>query len=193
MESQDQSAHELDDVDAGYRRPCCYDGCYHGRCLRNDGVDRPLEEPLFGVLPCVAELWNTVSNVPFIVIGVLRLMLYPDMPSMWRILYGLFIAAGVCSGCHHASKRYWRKFTIVLDWLPIAISIILLLSTGDGRLILIRATWLSWLKFAFALAVLISDHLCLPIPPPWGHSFWHILVSLAIDDIYADSLRFYKI
>ena len=160
-----------------------------GSCIREDGYERPLEEPLFGVFPCIAEFWNTVSNAPFVVIGSLRLILYHVMMSqVMQILYGLYICAGVLSAFHHASAPRWRKRTIILDWLPILVSIVILIATEDGRTTLAHTMVVSWVKFAIAICILISDHLCLPIPPPWGHSFWHVLVAFSIDQLYADSI-----
>jgi intracellular septation protein A len=75
------------------------------------------------------------------------------------------------------------KYTIFIDWLPIASSIVYLLY---NNYLLSGITNVSLLKIMLALVVLTTDHMWTPINVPWGHVFWHILIGLAIDSAYQD-------
>jgi hypothetical protein len=165
-------------------------GCY----LRRDGFDRPLEQPLYGVSSYVAEWWNTVSNLPFVIIGISRLVQMHLMalrpPTLMFVLYALYTCAGVFSAIHHAAPATRRRRTILLDWTPISAQLIILTCTSIGWFVLGNATAASWLKLGIALLALAADHLCLITPAPWGHCHWHALASFAIDCLYADCFPF---
>jgi hypothetical protein len=147
---------------------------------------RKLEQPLFWHCPCIAEFYNTLSNLPFIAIGLLRLYSedvlweYPTEP--WMRLYWLMVAAGVCSAVHHATVPYW---TIVVDWLPI-------LASGGycvwlGVLPLI--SYGTWFKMGLAFVIMVDDQLITRIPVPFGHVFWHITAAYAVDSMYQDYIH----
>jgi len=135
----------------------------------------------------ICEFWNTISNLVFVVIGFMRLAdedlyLYYDELV---VLYTLFTLAGFCSGIHHALNF---KYTIFIDWLPIASSIMYLLYNNH---LLEYITLVSWFKIVLAFVVLTTDHIWTPINVPWGHVFWHILIGFAIDSAYQDIYLLY--
>jgi len=121
----------------------------------------------------IAEFWNTVSNIPFIVMGLLRLYEGTTLVG----LYQLLIASGIASGIHHATTHEW---TILIDWAPIAGAIILLFNMGVLHLV----SYATWFGVAIALGILYSDHVHHLMPVPWGHATWHLLATLAIDGLY---------
>ena len=64
-------------------------------------------EPFFVVVPWIAEFYCTISNAPFVVIGLLRLLYFLD--SEVRMAYHLMILAGLSKcdpPCHHAQMDY---------------------------------------------------------------------------------------
>lgn len=133
-------------------------------------------EPHFTHTPFVAEWWNTLSNLPFVVIGLCRL--WAGTPIVG--LYTLFTAAGLCSAYHHAHPEHW---TLVIDWMPIATSGLLCLWFG----VVTTITAATLFKVALAFAVLVTDNfLGWPMPVPWGHVMWHVLAAYSIDSAYCD-------
>jgi hypothetical protein len=167
----------------------------------NPNWARKYELPLYGRCHYIAEYWNTLSNLPFIVIGSLRLgqlaaifviylisrtdpLIIPqNQKQLEQIfnLYFLYMCAGICSAFHHAHHKRW---TIVIDWIPIASSLILLIGFWPALLSYITVT--SWCKLVFAMCILINDHIITTIPVPFGHVMWHIVASFAIDSAYQD-------
>jgi len=139
--------------------------------------ERKLEK-FYQVSGYIAEFWNTISNLPFIVIGLLRLS--QTSSNEVEILYILYVFAGIASAIHHATPWKW---TILIDWIPISLS---------GLLILYHYQMFSYFtsvtlfKLSLAFFVLITDHVYTKIPVPWGHVCWHLLASLAIDSAYQD-------
>ena len=130
-------------------------------------------EKFYTHTPHIAEFWNTISNLPFIIIGLLRLYEGTNLVTF----YSLYTLAGVCSGIHHASPYHW---TIIIDWMPITLSILMTLKCG----IIYYLTLVDIFKLFIAFSALISDHVWTPVPVPWGHVYWHLLASFAIDDVY---------
>ena len=130
-------------------------------------------EPFFQHSLCIAEFWNTISNLPFVIIGLLRLYEGTKLPNF----YILMILAGLASAIHHATTPKW---TIVIDWIPIALSIVLVLYTGVWQFISIT----SWFQLLLAFSTLLADHIYHLMPVPWGHVVWHLVASLAIDNAY---------
>ena len=140
----------------------------------------------------IAEYWNTLSNLPFIIIGFLRIIelthyrvhdndiININITSHMINLYFLCICAGICSGFHHMLVYKW---TIIVDWIPIATSIIYILYNIN---LVYFISLISWFKILLAIFVLFTDHICTNIQIPWGHVFWHILSSFAIDSAYQD-------
>jgi len=135
-------------------------------------------EPYLGQGP-FQEHWNTVSNVPFLVIGLLRLWSPLGQEKTLRQLYVFYVLAGVCSGIHHAIDF---PGSIVLDWMPISYSL-LLWYRYDVVFYLSAATWA---QLGLALGILLVDHLGPVVPVPWGHVLWHITAALAVDAAYQD-------
>lgn len=160
------------------------------RCVANRKFERKLE-PFFQVTPWIAEFWNTLSNLLFIIIGLARLYELSEI-EVWpmeevginqlKLAYGLYTICGIASAIHHATTPRW---TIVIDWMPIAISIGLNLYFG----FLWSVGFASVFKVLLALSVLFSDHICTPINVPWGHCMWHLLAALAIDSCYQDVFK----
>lgn len=137
----------------------------------------------------IAEFWNTLSNLPFIIIGFIRLIeitLYQNdaMKNIQHmiILYSLFVAAGFCSGIHHTLLSKW---TIILDWIPIASSLIYLFYYID---LLVQISPTCWFEMIIAIGMLFADHVFQYVTPPWGHVFWHIIASFAMDNAYQNML-----
>lgn len=138
---------------------------------------RRKSEPHYEVTPYIAEFWNTLSNLPFVIIGVLRISSFKDAPDSILMLYVLYIFCGLGSAIHHAIDNSW---SIVIDWIPISLSIALNLDFGMWRYI----DAVSGFKMAIALAVLAADHLWTPMKAPWGHVMWHLLAAISIDSFY---------
>lgn len=131
-------------------------------------------EPQYAVSPYVAEWWNTLSNFPFVLVGLLRLR--GPLSPLARQLYVCYTLAGVCSAFHHAAPFAWR-WTLWVDWAPIATA-------------LAWATWhRAWSHLSAAtvcqlgLALLVGalDHTVRLMPVPWGHVCWHLLAALAVN------------
>lgn len=130
--------------------------------------------------PWIAEFWNTVSNLPFILIGIIRLETQSKDPKWFnscplQLQYQLMIFTGICSAIHHATTQKW---TIIVDWIPIAFSILLnlnYLSYAELPEILILLVALIWL---------LIDHVVTPMPVPWGHVVWHIMAAYSVDAFY---------
>lgn len=123
----------------------------------------------------VAEFYNTISNLPFILIGLVRLYEKTELVT----LYWLMISAGIASGIHHMMVQKW---TIILDWIPIVLSIVVLFKMSVFHLI----SYGSWMQVIIAVLVLYADHVHQLMPVPWGHVCWHLLAALAIDNTYQD-------
>lgn len=142
-----------------------------------DKYERKLET-FYHISPYIAEFWNTLTNLPFILIGLYSLFNY-NLDWNLKIAYSLLIMCGIGSGIHHASPHKW---TIIIDWLPISCSILFVLWSG----IIYSMSFTSLVYSMIAFSVLITDHICTPISVPWGHCLWHILASIAVNSIYSD-------
>lgn len=148
---------------------------------------RKPELPFYGRHEWIAEYWNSLSNIPFIVIGLLRwqVIALDDGPGSYEknivaVLYLLYTLAGVCSLIHHAIRWRW---SIVIDWIPIAASIGYILVHRDVLFHHMHFI-ISVLDIAFALFILIVDHVRTIIPVPWGHVMWHIVAAFVLDSVY---------
>lgn len=136
-------------------------------------------EPFYAKSSYIAEFWNSLSNLPFIILGVSRLVLdneYEDSASL--ILYCLLIGCGTCSFIHHATPCKW---TIVIDWLPISVTL--------GYLVYIHIwsclAYTTWVKLVMAFSLLIADHHT-HFMGIWGHAVWHVLAAYALDSVFQD-------
>lgn len=132
------------------------------------------------------EFWNTISNLPFVIIGLMRLTQYRHPEA--KLLYILFVAIGVCSGLHHACPPGFRHLSLILDYIPIVASLY------HGWFIIPFVSQVTWFKVGLALLVLVIDHLS-PfltrsgkplVDVPFGHVFWHILAAFAVDSAYSE-------
>lgn len=131
-------------------------------------------EKAYHTNPYIVEFWNTVSNAPLSVIGLLRYLENYGQDSTIETAYLLMICAGICSAIHHATMLKWTR---LIDWIPIAS--MLVYSVVTWNLALLSPAVLA--EIALALAVLGSDHIVKLIPVPWGHVMWHCLAALAVD------------
>lgn len=130
-------------------------------------------ETFFEVSKYIAEFWNTLSNAPFIVIGLLRLLEGTPLQTEYRLM----VLAGIASGIHHATTPKW---TIVIDWIPIVWSGWNIWQKGY----ILHLSSTAVFEMSLAMFVLLTDHIYSYIPIPWGHVFWHILAAFAIDCAY---------
>ena len=132
-------------------------------------------EPFHTHTQWIAEFWNTMSNLPFILIGIVRLETQLVNFRPLYLQYQFMIFAGICSAIHHATTQKW---TIIIDWIPIVSSILLnlnYLSYAELPEILILLMAFFWL---------LTDHVVTPMPVPWGHVVWHIMAAYSIDTFY---------
>lgn len=144
-------------------------------------------EPHYRYTLYIVEFWNTFSNLPFIVFGLFRLYELAtgnkENPAL-MFAYCFMVAAGFASAIHHGVDIHYKKWTILLDWIPIALSIFLIHSQNYLSIL----SFLSWIKILIAISILLVDHLYRLVPVPWGHVFWHIIAAFAIDSAYQDVL-----
>lgn len=132
-------------------------------------------EPFFKVTHYIAEFWNTISNFPFIIIGLLRLWeQYPGKEEFVDTAYQILILIGIGSSIHHATTPKW---TIIVDWIPIVIGLYYIYSLELIQYISAAV----YFEVGLATSVLIIDHTTNLIPVPWAHTFWHLLITLAFD------------
>ena len=177
-------------------------------------------EPFYATCPWIAEFWNTLSNLPFLVIAGLRLLelrmagtssdrtpeatlsYYPyTSPSLLphpldphvELLYLWMLAMGLASAVHHATTTKW---TIVVDWVPIAGCLAFLWHHGLLWRCVGRPPLCTALEFSLspavvfqlfvALGVFLTDHLTALIPAPWGHVMWHLLIAGVMDAAFQE-------
>ena len=121
----------------------------------------------------IAEFYNTLSNLPFIIYGVSYLLFCsPSDKNLWYLMIGF----GVCSSIHHAIHF---KGSILVDYIPIV-----------SAWIYIYNFYLSYIDFndlihcSLPLFILITDHIYTFIPVPWGHVLWHTLASSATYSLF---------
>ena len=131
--------------------------------------------------PYIAEFYNTITNLPFIIIGILRLC----QDDVWNsyemtILYTLYIFFGICSGIHHSIIH---KKSIIIDYIPIVITSVYFLFNYHWFSYI---SYVSYFKLLLAFSSLIIDHTLRLIPIPHGHCVWHLLAALGIDSAYHD-------
>lgn len=157
-------------------------------CHRLPLRTRHLEQPSYKHHWLPAETYNSISNIPFMIIAILRLY-QVDVEEEYVVstehamFYHIMFWIGICSFIHHMTLKYW---TIVLDWTPICICLYVCVQANMTH----AATSVSWFQGGLAFLFLINDHLTLPIiPVPWGHSFWHILAAMATDSFFQDYMR----
>jgi hypothetical protein len=157
---------------------------------------RKPEPDLYSYSVYVAEWWNTWSNALFVVIGVLRYRAACRqraarkrprdryaLPTLWAF----YAAAGFCSAFHHSQDRPW---TILIDWVPIAGSILFVLRSH--RPLLRWVSPASYAGLAFAVLFLAVDHAWTVLPPPWGHVLWHVSAAYSIAAAYQDMDLYYR-
>ena len=152
---------------------------------------------------CIEEPLNTLSNIGFIVLGIVGVVSSGTpllLSQTWETfklietqlkdfatlthLNLLLIACGVCSAFHHACRPTWKHCTILVDWLPIACS--LTVACYDHPHLLAHVSASSWVLVSIAFAFLISDHVCTPLPVPYGHVLWHLCAAFALGRAYED-------
>jgi hypothetical protein len=128
--------------------------------------------------PCIEEPFNTISNAAF---GVLGLIGYMESQDEIATLYAWMLAACFCSGIHHASPRWMRRGTLVLDWVPIAVSLVLNWQYDTLKYLTPSTIFKATVSFAFLFNDLVDV-----IPVPWGHVTWHFLAAFTVDSHYRE-------
>lgn len=129
---------------------------------------------------CCLEPYNTVSNVAFGVLGVLGIIQYDGNDKLCMLYFWMAIAC-FCSSVHHASPRRLRRFTLVLDWIPIAVSLYLNVVYNTLPYMTLRTGFISLLALVFLFNDLVDV-----VPVPWGHVTWHLLAAIAVDAHYTE-------
>lgn len=124
------------------------------------------------------ELWSTISNLPFVVIGMFRLWSYQDQEDL-MLLYFFYIAVGICGGIHHAVRV---RGSIILNWIPILIS----LGLCSYYKVWKTVTMGTWAQVGFSVVIFQADNFFQVVPVPWGCVMWHIASALSIDSAYMD-------
>jgi hypothetical protein len=152
-------------------------------------------EHLYNKSLYIAEYYNTISNLPFIIFGLSRLyelyQFHEDVCldyyecklitlNMLYTLYILYTFFGICSGIHHA---FYFKYSIIIDYIPITLTIIYFIM---NPFLFYLISFTSYIKLFISFLTLVSDHLYTPIPVPFGHVLWHLLASYSIDSAYQD-------
>lgn len=136
---------------------------------------RKLEQPYTHSL-YILEFWNTLSNLPFVLIGISRLLEGTLLPGF----YCLYILAGLCSATHHAISF---RGSLILDWIPISLSLFGIFWYQIWMAITISTAT----KVLMALMALAVDHIWTPMHVPYGHVVWHILAAFSVDSLYQDA------
>ena len=157
---------------------------------------RKPELPYYEYSSWIAEFWNTTSNIIFFVLGMARYYdsrqtnmkrrANPQKPNPMPTLWLLMAAAGVCSAFHHSQTMRW---TIVVDWIPIGGNILYVLVYH--RYLLNYVSVAAWCGFAFAMSMLVVDHVATLLPVPWGHVMWHVAAAYSITSAFQDMDRFF--
>lgn len=142
------------------------------------GAYKRKNEKFYSVTHYIAEFWNTLTNLPFIIFGLYSLFNY-ELDWTLTIAYSLLVGCGVGSAIHHGSHEDW---TTVIDWVPILCSIGFVLWSG----IIYSMSFLTFSRTISAFIVLLLDHIYTPLPVPWGHCAWHILAAIAVNSLYSD-------
>ena len=132
-------------------------------------------EPFFKDSNYVAEFWNTISNFPFMIIAVLRLIESNSQSEIGQAYTYLFFV-GLGSSIHHATTPKW---TIIIDWIPILGFIYHIVTTFDLYLLSYTVIF----ELFLSVFVLFIDHSTDIIPVPWGHVFWHPLAAISLDSM----------
>lgn len=144
------------------------------------------KEEFYKVLPFIAEFWKTISNLPFIILGLYHL-LHDSLNSKLKVVYSLLVCAGFCSAFHHAtnyecilcSKKI--TWTLIIDWIPILTSAVYICVTKMINSFTIN----SWIFLGISILWLFIDNVFAPLKH-WGHCIWHVLIAFAISHAYED-------
>jgi len=166
-------------------------------------LKRRHEKPFRQYSPYIAETWNTLSNIGFW-IGAMYLHYTVQSPTLANVYIGLvpantrswltvlMVLVGLCSGIHHAICDRYERYSLVLDWIPIVMSILTFLSIDTSCCGVFGPTsWVTICICTMALVFLISDHACRLLPPPIGHVLWHFTAALAMTMVYRDYFLFH--
>ena len=127
----------------------------------------------------IHEWFCTWSNVWFVVLGAFRLADTQADERELIVLYALLVLAGVCSAVHHATVT---PLTLILDWIPIASSVVLCLWWG----VYLHARASTVAACSATLLWVVVDHVHPVMPIPWGHVIWHMSAAWAADALYSD-------
>lgn len=144
------------------------------------------KEEFYKVSPFIAEFWKTISNLPFVILGLYHLILYSLNVNL-KVVYSLLIIAGFSSAFHHATNYKCAlcskeiTWTLIIDWIPILTSVIYIVITKMFN----SFTTSSWIFIAVSILWLFIDNIFAPFKH-WGHCVWHILIAFAISNAYED-------
>ena len=144
-------------------------------CKNLHTYSRRPELPYYSLSPLFAEYYCTISNFPFILLGLSKL--YED--TCIPIFYYIYILIGICSSIHHAIIF---KYSIIVDYIPISI----LFSMFFYHDVFSTLVFSTWIKIFLSILILLNDHFYKTISVPWGHVMWHLLASFSVDSALQD-------
>lgn len=154
--------------------------------------------------------WSVLSNAMFIILGLsgiyeLKAAMINNRVSSsteqseryqkveW--LYTFMIGCGICSGFHHAMSKSIQRYSILIDWFPITLSLLVLFCPSPASMwsfgifdVFTHMQWTTFFKVVCSLFVMTTDYLCPILPQGWGHSIWHVLAAFSLDSLYKDLL-----
>jgi len=165
------------------------------------------EIPYYSHFSFIAETWNILSNLSFIIGSVYCHMLindilkeheiYPESVIRTPIPFGaiqslvlLQFIIGVCSGIHHALCDRYAHITIFIDWAPIAMTIVILLSQ-DVLLLWHLMSYPALFTMLLAFCFLADDHITQYCKK--SHMYWHLLMGLGVAMWFVDIIRETKV
>ena len=144
------------------------------------------KEEFYKVTPFIAEFWKTISNLPFVILGLYHLISF-SLNTNLKVVYSLLIIAGFFSAFHHATNYKCAlcsreiTWTLIIDWVPILSSIIYIIITK----MINYFSFYSWIFIGVSVLWLLIDNAFAPFKH-WGHCIWHILIAFAISNAYTD-------
>lgn len=167
------------------------------------------ELPYHSHVDGIAEYYNTISNAGFmlgacwcwtvLIHKQLLLSKESDPPfngplsvETLNYLILLLLVCGWCSAIHHSLCDQYGKYTIVLDWIPIASSLYVIgttykTNTQENQTLMWTSLSTSSVCICIiALCILLEDHVIKNVKAPWGHVTWHLTASIGITFVYLD-------
>ena len=134
-------------------------------------------EDFYNISPYIAEFWNTLTNLPFILFGSYHII-FTELHFNTFNTYILLIMAGIASAYHHATPN---PSTIIIDYIPIILSIAYILYNS----MVYHFSYFSWILLVVSIGVLIYDNKFRPFGFK-GHCVWHFLIAITTNNAYQD-------